>query len=228
MDEAVRVAIYDRFARTGVVGSLDDLARAVGIGRPSLDAAVERLAAARHLVLEEGRIVLAHPFASRNFGFVVMGESAIWWGGCAWDSFAIPHLLPHEPDVLVATRCPNCSSPLAWNVSRQSPPLGPGIAHFVIPMSQAWDDVIHTCENQRIYCSRGCVSEHTSRLRTVRGDTCELDTLWRLASSWYDGRLAHGYRRREPVEAREYFRSVGLPGEFWVGTDPRQRSEVVE
>ena len=23
-----------------------------------------------------------------------MGARVLWWGGCAWDSFALPHLLP--------------------------------------------------------------------------------------------------------------------------------------
>jgi len=43
----------------------------------------------------------------------------------------------------------------------------------------------------------------------------DLATLWALASDWYTGRLDHGYVRREPSEARKYFRSVGLRGDFW-------------
>ncbi len=42
-----------------------------------------------------------------------------------------------------------------------------------------------------------------------------LATLWRLASHWYDGRLDSPYKRREPVQAAEYFRSAGLHGPFW-------------
>jgi hypothetical protein len=43
----------------------------------------------------------------------------------------------------------------------------------------------------------------------------DLETLWRLARGWYAGRMERGYRRREPVQAAEYFRSVGLHGPFW-------------
>ncbi len=43
----------------------------------------------------------------------------------------------------------------------------------------------------------------------------DLATLWRFAAHWYDGRLEAGYRRREPGEAADYFRSVGLHGAFW-------------
>ncbi len=42
-----------------------------------------------------------------------------------------------------------------------------------------------------------------------------LETLWRFAAHWYDGRLEPGYRRREPAEAAAYFREVGLHGGFW-------------
>ncbi|WP_438854452.1 hypothetical protein [Agromyces sp. M3QZ16-3] len=36
---------------------------------------------------------MAHPFASIDLGFSAMGERMLWWGGCAWDSFAVPDLL---------------------------------------------------------------------------------------------------------------------------------------
>src|SRR6266516_3966472 len=65
-----------------------------------------------------------HPFAAVPLGFSVMGARTLWWGGCAWDSFALPHLLPGEDEVLVATRCPACGRPHAWSVGRQRPPDG--------------------------------------------------------------------------------------------------------
>ena len=55
-------------------------------------------------------------------GFSVMGSRTLWWGGCAWDSFAVPHLV--EEEVLVATRCPGCERALAWNVGTDQPPKG--------------------------------------------------------------------------------------------------------
>jgi hypothetical protein len=67
-------------------------------------------------------IVMAHPFAAVPLG-----------GGCAWDSFALPHLLPVEPEVLVATRCPGCGAALAWVVDRDRPPAGEEVAHFLVP-----------------------------------------------------------------------------------------------
>jgi hypothetical protein len=43
----------------------------------------------------------------------------------------------------------------------------------------------------------------------------DLETLWRFASHWYDGRLDRGYTRREPADAVGYLRSVGLIDSFW-------------
>ncbi|HQZ84048.1 MAG TPA: organomercurial lyase [Actinomycetota bacterium] len=37
-----------------------------------------------------------------------MGPDTLWWGGCAWDAFAIPNLVPNSPSVLFATTCPAC------------------------------------------------------------------------------------------------------------------------
>lgn len=203
-DEDLRLAIYRSFAATGRAPVVEDMA------------ALERLAAARHVVLDgDGDIVMAHPFAAIPLGFSVMGPATLWWGGCAWDAFALPHLVPEEPEVLVATQCPGCGAALAWNVSRHAPPAGGEVAHFLVPVAHMWDDVVHTCGNQRLFCAEGCIDAWLARTGNARGYVMDLATLWRLAEHWYDGRLDRGYVRREPAAAADYFRSVGLSGPFW-------------
>jgi hypothetical protein len=78
-----------------------------------------------------------------------------------------------------------------------------------------WDDVVHTCDNQRIFCSQECVSTWLQRTGREQGYVMDLATLWRLAAGWYAGRLDRGYVRKEPVEALAYFRGAGLHGAFW-------------
>jgi hypothetical protein len=78
-----------------------------------------------------------------------------------------------------------------------------------------WDDVVRTCGHQRLFCSPGCVDDWLRATGLTRGYVMDLATLWRLAAHWYDGRLDRGYVRRDPVQAKEYLRGVGLSGPFW-------------
>lgn len=214
--EQLRVAVYRSLAATGQAPRRADLCDELGADEREVRAGLRELAAARHLVLgADDAIVMAHPFATVPLGFSVMGTSTLWWGGCAWDAFAVPHLLPEQGPVLVATRCPSCTRPLAWNVGNEEPPSGDEVAHFLVPAARMWDDVVRTCSHQRLFCSEECIDRWLDRNGHDKGYVMDLTTLWRLASDWYTGRLDHGYQRREPSQAADYMRSVGLQGPFW-------------
>ena len=215
-DEDVRLAVYHAFADRGRAPSAPELADAAGGSLAVAKQALHRLADAHHLVLDEcEHVALAHPFAATPLGFSVMGERTLWWGGCAWDSFAIPHLVPAEPEVLVATRCRGCGEPHALLVNRAEPPKGDLVAHFLVPAARMWDDVLHTCGNQRLFCDESCVDTWLKESGNAKGYVMDLGTLWRLAQGWYAGRLERGYRRREPSSAVAYFAEAGLTGHFW-------------
>ncbi|MFJ4846515.1 organomercurial lyase [Streptomyces sp. NPDC088733] len=216
--ESVRTAVYAHFAATGGAPTVADLAARTGLPSSGVRSALDALHDHRDLVLdprEPERIVMAHPFASVPLGFSVMGRGTLWWGGCAWDSFAVPHLLTDEPDVLVATRCPACGTPHAWVVGRQAPPPGDQVAHFLTPVRHIWDDVVHACAHQRLFCSAACVHDWLEDTGLTPGYLMDLPTLWRLARGWYAGRMEPGYVRRDPASAASYFADVGLRGPFW-------------
>jgi hypothetical protein len=216
--ERVRLAIYHGFARTGHAPSVPDLAHLTGLAPGQVRQELRALHASHDVVLDpqdNDHVVMAHPFASVPLGFSVMGSQTLWWGGCAWDSFAMPHLLRNERDVLVATRCPACDTPHAWVVGREAPPKGDQVAHFLTPMHRVWDNVVRTCANQRLFCSPDCVDTWLETTGQERGHVMDLDTLWRFASDWYTGRLDPGYSRRDPAASSAYFAAVGLHGSFW-------------
>ena len=214
--EPLRLAIYRHFAETGRAPGRPTLQRELAVSPDDLDAAMTSLAASRLVVLDgDGSIVMAHPFASVSFGFSVMGSTTLYWGGCAWDAFAIPHLVPHEPRVLIATTCPACDRALSWVASNDEPPAGTELVRFATPAARAWDDVVATCQQQRIFCSQACIDQWTAARSEPEGTVFDLSTLWRLARGWYAGRLDANYQRREPAEAAEYFAAAGVPSSFW-------------
>jgi hypothetical protein len=213
--ESVRIAMYLEFAEHGGPPARSALATSLGFSDDEYDEALDELVRSRNVVLRDDQIEMAHPFATRSFGFSVMGPRTLWWGGCAWDSFAIPHLVPGSPEVLVATTCPACRTAHAWSVGNEAPPAGDQVAHFLTPMHEIWPDAAHACEHQQIFCSSACVDDWLARTGNRRGYEMDLGTLWRLASRWYEGRLDSPYQRREPAAASAYFASVGLRGAFW-------------
>jgi hypothetical protein len=213
--EALRLAVYHEFAATGRAPTISSLAATTGQAEAAVADGLEALADAHHLVLREGAIVLAHPFASVNFGFSVMGERTLYWGGCAWDAFAIPHLVDAEPSALVATRCPGCGTPHAWVVDRSAPPAGDQVVHFPTDAAHVWDDVVRTCSRQRIFCRPDCIDRWSESVGVPVGSVFDLSTLWRLASRWYEGRLDSPYERRDPATAVAFFAEVGMPRGFY-------------
>ena len=214
--EAVRLAVYGAFRDRGRPPRVSELAVEFEADDAAILGALHQLATQRHVVLgDDGEIVMAHPFSAVPMGFAVMGRSTLWWGGCSWDSFAMAHLLTDEDDLLVATRCPGCGRAGAWVVNRTAAPVGEWLAHFLVPVAHMWDDVVHTCSNQRLFCSGDCIAAWCRRDDHDRGYVMDLETLWRLASRWYDGRLDRGYVRREPAAAAGYLRQVGLVDQFW-------------
>jgi Alkylmercury lyase len=218
--ESRRVDIYEQLAREGRVDHHVALAARWGTSAPAAADILSELASARHVVLDvEGEIELAHPFGTRDFGFSVKSTNVLWWGGCAWDAFAIPHLVPGSSPALVATTCPGCGTAHAWNVRDDTPTVGTQLVHFLVPIPHVWDDVIHASENQRIFCDGKCLDAWLDLHGQTRGFTFDIEALWNLSAEWYAGRLERGYRRREPSEAADYFRGVGLVGTFWGNAD---------
>ena len=214
--EDLRLAVFRTFHRTGRAPSVRDLAAQLDVDESRIRHGLGELATRRHLVVDaDGAIVMAHPFCAVPLGFSVMGKHTLWWGGCSWDSFAIPHLLPDEDEVLVATRCPGCGAAGAFVVDRYEPPAGSWLAHFLVPAARMWDDVVHTSAHQRLFCSAGCIDSWCKSNEHDRGYVMDLPTLWRFASHWYDGRLDRGYVRRDPTESADYLRGVGLVDPFW-------------
>ena len=210
----VRLFIYESFSQFGHAPKISDIVSKFKISEKFVREILSELASLRLIVIDQDHnILMAHPFSSVNLGFSVMGEKTLWWGGCSWDSFALPHLLKQE--MLVATACPYCAVAFAWNVNTNSAPTGNQVAHFLVPTKYMWDDVVYTCSNQRIFCNEECIDAWISEKGKAKGYLMDIPTLWRFAARWYEGRMELNYERKEPSAAQEYFKEIGLTGEFW-------------
>jgi len=132
-----RLHVYRRFADDAAAATPAELAGVFGVAETEALAALRALDDAHLVVLDRARtrIVMAHPWSADPIGFTVSSPAQKWWGGCAWDSFAIPALTGQ--DCLVATHCPACGRPLALDVAPGEPP-GPDVGPLVAHEGQAW------------------------------------------------------------------------------------------
>jgi hypothetical protein len=100
--EDLRLLIYGELVRTGRAPAVAELASSIAWTDAQVRRGLEALHGHRDVVLGPRHdIVMAHPFSTVPLGFSVMGDATLWWGGCAWDSFAIPHLLELDSPVLL-------------------------------------------------------------------------------------------------------------------------------
>ena len=73
----LRRLIMLSFAETGEPPEVEDSATLAELER-------------RHVVVvRDGRILMAHPFAAHRHGTRVESEGHVWWGNCAWDGLGI-------------------------------------------------------------------------------------------------------------------------------------------
>lgn len=212
----VRVYVYRTFADKATVNA-SDVALRFHITEEEALQLLRRLHDVHLIVLDSARtnIVMAHPWAAKNIGFIVASSQQKWWGGCAWDSFAIPSLV--NETCLIATNCPACGNALAINIDPDRPPdnASDWVAHFLVPVTEMWNDVVYSCSNQLLFCNRSHVQKWLEKTGNTFGTILDLSTLWTLATKWYEGRLTPEYRRRTADEAADFFASIGLTGDFW-------------
>jgi hypothetical protein len=114
-DLALRRAILESFAATGEPGEHGDV----------------RSLADRHVVVldDEGRILMAHPFAAHRDGARVDAGGRTWWGNCAWDGFGIVAALGLRDATVTAQ---------GITVGEDS---HHAVFHVLVPARHWWDDI---------------------------------------------------------------------------------------
>jgi hypothetical protein len=142
-DRAVRIAVYEHTVERGVPPRAIELADRSGLRVESVRESLERLAAARALVLQpqSREILMAAPFSAVPTAFAVSAAGRTYHANCIWDALGIPAML--AADALVETACACCGEALAARV--QAGRLAPleGVVHFAVPAHRWWHDIVH-------------------------------------------------------------------------------------
>ena len=121
---ALRREIMLAFAETGEPPAVAD--------RETLD----NLADQHVVVHDDGRIVMAHPFAAPGADARVESDGRTWWGNCAWDGLGIVAALGLREATVTSTG-------VTVEVSDGEVEPGP-VFHVEVPARHWWDDIAHT------------------------------------------------------------------------------------
>jgi Alkylmercury lyase len=99
-------------------------------------ATLAALAEQHVVVLDDDRIVMAHPFAGSDGDAVVESDGAMWWGNCAWDGLGIVAALGCDTATVTSTD-------VTVDVTDGEVEPGP-VFHVEVPTRRWWDDIAHT------------------------------------------------------------------------------------
>ena len=142
-DKKVRLHVYDQFLRTGRAPTAAQTCEALGSTAPEVQAAYQRLADGKALVLQgNGDILMAEPFSAVPTPFVVESGKRSWWANCIWDALGVPTML--KDDARILTSCGCCGEAMALEVKEGRLLKASGVAHFAIPARDWWKNVVFT------------------------------------------------------------------------------------
>jgi hypothetical protein len=142
-DTRVRVTVYEETVAGGTPPRVDRLAELLSLPAPVVRESLERLAAARALVLQptSREILMANPFSAVATPFVVHAGGRRYYGNCVWDALGIPAMV--RSDATVHTSCACCGEAMELAVAGGSLAPVEAAVHFAIPARRWWDDIVY-------------------------------------------------------------------------------------
>lgn len=142
-DVNVRASVYDMTMATGLPPTVDELAKRLAIPAVDVRQSLERLAAARALVLqrESREVLMANPFSAVPTPFAVHARDRLYYGNCIWDGLGIAAML--EADARIESSCGCCGEAMSLSVEAGKLRPANGLVHFAIPAQRWWQDIIY-------------------------------------------------------------------------------------
>lgn len=141
LDRTVRWLVYQHFKETGAPPPFDRLARLAERPAAEVREALQRLADAHALALEDGadRVLMAHPFSGVPTDYRVVTRERAYHANCAWDALSIPALLERDARIHAVHPVTREQLQLEIRGGELQPTLS--VIHFVVPRRSFWDDI---------------------------------------------------------------------------------------
>jgi hypothetical protein len=143
-DAALRRLVYGVSLERGTPPSISELATAGARSTQEVREGLQRLAAARVLVLQPGNdeILMAPPFSAVPTPFVVRTARHTSYANCAWDALGIPVMM--QTTARIDSSCACCGAAITLETRREGAPTGTAVIHFAVPAQQWWHDIVFT------------------------------------------------------------------------------------
>jgi Alkylmercury lyase len=145
LETAVKLNIYETFARTTQAPTSTDVAKALSTSAEEVEAALQRLHQKRLLVPEPGnpsRIRMAPPFSGVETPFRVKVQDKIYYANCVWDALGIAAAL--QADAIIEASDGQSGEPMMLAVRNGQPVPEECVIHFAVPAAHWWDDILYT------------------------------------------------------------------------------------
>ncbi len=143
-DADVRRQIYSVTLGRGLPPTIGELAHATRSPAQTVRESLDRLAAARVLILQpvSREILMAPPFSAVPTPFVARTAAHSSYANCAWDALGVSVMLHRAATIESACAC--CGEAITVATRMGSSPEGEAVVHFAVPARRWWDDIVYT------------------------------------------------------------------------------------
>ena len=207
----------------GYAPDVAELAATLDRSGEEISAGLRELSDQHGIVLQpdSDEIWIAHPFALMPTGITLRRGESVWWSNCIWCGLGAAHLLGGDVDLTMPI---GGEDELATLRFRDGELLDPDyVAHFAVPMADAWRNVVYTCAMMCLFRKPADVLTWCERHRLPLGDIRPLSRVWPFAKEWYGRHLDRDWRKWTAAEAAGIFARHGLDGPIWNLGDVSER-----
>jgi len=189
------------------------------------ESALKALAEYHGVVLHpnQPKVWVIHPFALAPTHFFIQAAStestpsqgcSSWWGNCAWCSLGAAALL--RRDLTITTTLGAEKEQVILRVTSDGQLLDSDyVVHFPVPMKNAWDNVMYTCNVMLLFRNHEEVDDWSKRHGIPKGDVQPVANIWAMAKVWYGKHLDADWKKWTLEEAKEIFERFGLTHAVW-------------